>query len=72
MSEFLIGCSGWNYTVNADKGGWTGVFSTSKDTKDYAMVWDIVASSQLGLGYLELNMQFQNCNVSGSCHISST
>jgi hypothetical protein len=42
MSETLIGCSGWNYTVNADKGGWTGVFSTSKDTKDYAMVWDIV------------------------------
>ena len=33
MGEFLLGCSGWNYTDTSDKGGWTGVFYPDKDTK---------------------------------------
>jgi uncharacterized protein YecE (DUF72 family) len=33
MSDFLIGCSGWNYSDTSDKGGWTGVFYPDKDTK---------------------------------------
>lgn len=33
MSDFLIGCSGWNYSDTPDKGGWTGVFYPDKDTK---------------------------------------
>ena len=33
MGELLLGCSGWNYPDNADKGGWTGVFYPDKDTK---------------------------------------
>ena len=33
MGEFLLGCSGWNYTDTFDKGGWTGVFYPDKDTK---------------------------------------
>lgn len=33
MSDFLIGCSGWNYSDTQDKGGWTGVFYPDKDTK---------------------------------------
>src|SRR5712691_7362528 len=33
MSEFLLGCSGWNYHDPPDKGGWTGVFYPDKNTK---------------------------------------
>ena len=33
MGELSLGCSGWNYPDNADKGGWTGVFYPDKDTK---------------------------------------
>jgi len=33
MGQFLIGCSGWNYSDAPDKGGWTGVFYPDKDTK---------------------------------------
>jgi uncharacterized protein YecE (DUF72 family) len=33
MGEVLLGCSGWNYSDTADKGGWTGVFYPDKDTK---------------------------------------
>jgi uncharacterized protein YecE (DUF72 family) len=33
MGQFLIGCSGWNYSNAPDKGGWTGVFYPDKDTK---------------------------------------
>ena len=33
MSDFLIVCSGWNYSDTPDKGGWTGVFYPDKDTK---------------------------------------
>jgi uncharacterized protein YecE (DUF72 family) len=33
MGDILLGCSGWNYPDIADKGGWTGVFYPSKDTK---------------------------------------
>jgi uncharacterized protein YecE (DUF72 family) len=33
MGEFLLGCSGWNYSDTPDKGGWTGVFYPDNDTK---------------------------------------
>jgi uncharacterized protein YecE (DUF72 family) len=33
MGELLLGCSGWNYPDTADKGGWTGVFYSNKNTK---------------------------------------
>ena len=33
MGQFLIGCSGWNYSDPPDKGGWTSVFYPDKDTK---------------------------------------
>jgi uncharacterized protein YecE (DUF72 family) len=33
MGELLLGCSGWNYPDNSDKGGWTGVFYPDKATK---------------------------------------
>jgi hypothetical protein len=33
MDELLLGCSGWNYPDNPDKGGWTGVFYPDKVTK---------------------------------------
>ena len=33
MGEILLGCSGWNYPDTVDKGGWTGVFYTDKETK---------------------------------------
>src|SRR5438270_11545204 len=32
MGKLMLGCSGWNYPESAEKGGWTRVFYTDKDT----------------------------------------
>ncbi len=36
MGEFLIGCSGWSYPDEAEKGGWTGSFYPDKNAKRLA------------------------------------
>src|SRR6478735_6195873 len=36
MGQVLIGCSGWSYSDQPEKGGWTKVFYPSTDTKRLA------------------------------------
>ena len=31
--EYYLGCSGWNYGDNPEKGGWLDIFYLTKDTK---------------------------------------
>ena len=33
MGQVLIGCSGWSYPDQPEKGGWTKVFYPSTETK---------------------------------------